>query len=145
MSKNKTMITAEPGKQEVFITREFDAPRELVFKAHTDPQLFAKWIGPRNLVTNLETFEPVSGGRWRFVQKDPGGVRADQIAGDQHVGLLVEHPRQRRGERHQQDAPVVAQARLARIVARHVGFGLRASGFGLRASALALPGLLPLA
>ena len=35
--KNKTIITAKPGKQELFITREFDAPRELVFKAHTDP------------------------------------------------------------------------------------------------------------
>jgi len=33
---NKTTVTAEPGKQELFITREFDAPRELVFKAYTD-------------------------------------------------------------------------------------------------------------
>ena len=73
MSKNKTTITAEPGKQELFVTREFDAPRELVFKAHTDPKLFAKWIGPRGLNTSLETFEPVSGGRWRFVQKDQDG------------------------------------------------------------------------
>jgi len=73
MSKNKTTITAEPGKQELFVTREFDAPRELVFKAHTDPKLFAQWIGPRGLNTSLETFEPVSGGRWRFVQKDQDG------------------------------------------------------------------------
>ena len=36
MSKNKTTITAEPNKQELFISREFDAPRELVFKAYTD-------------------------------------------------------------------------------------------------------------
>jgi len=73
MSKNKTTITAEPGKQELFVTREFDAPRELVFKAHTDPKLFAQWIGPRGLNTSLEIFEPVSGGRWRFVQKDQDG------------------------------------------------------------------------
>ena len=73
MSKNKTTITAEPGKQELFVTREFDAPRDLVFKAHTDPQIFVQWIGPRNLNTNLETFEPVSGGKWRFIQKDPDG------------------------------------------------------------------------
>ena len=73
MSKNKTTITAEPGKQELFVTREFDAPRHLVFQAHTDPQLFAQWIGPRDLNTNLETFEPVSGGRWRFIQKDQEG------------------------------------------------------------------------
>jgi uncharacterized protein YndB with AHSA1/START domain len=73
MSKDKTQITAEPGKQELFITREFDAPPELVFKAHTDPDLFVRWIGPRGLTTTLETFEPVSGGRWRFVQKDKAG------------------------------------------------------------------------
>lgn len=72
-NKNKTTITAEPGKQELFITREFDAPRELVFKAHTDPDLFVQWMGPRGLTTNLETFEPVSGGRWRFIQQDQDG------------------------------------------------------------------------
>ena len=33
--KNQTRITADPGKQEIFIIREFDAPRELVFRAHT--------------------------------------------------------------------------------------------------------------
>jgi uncharacterized protein YndB with AHSA1/START domain len=71
--KNKTVITAEPGKQELFITREFDAPRELVFKAHTDPEIYVRWLGPRDLTTNLETFEPVSGGRWRFIQKDKDG------------------------------------------------------------------------
>jgi uncharacterized protein YndB with AHSA1/START domain len=73
MAKNRTTITAEPGKQELFVTREFDAPRELVFRAHTDPDLFVQWLGPHGLTTNLETFEPVSGGRWRFVQKDADG------------------------------------------------------------------------
>ncbi|HJQ14740.1 MAG TPA: SRPBCC family protein [Anaerolineales bacterium] len=73
MSKNKTTITAEPGKQELFVTREFDAPRRLVFQAHTDPNLFAKWMGPRDLTTNLEAFEPVSGGKWQFIQKDQEG------------------------------------------------------------------------
>ncbi|HLO16020.1 MAG TPA: SRPBCC family protein [Anaerolineales bacterium] len=71
--KNKTTIIAEPGKQELFITREFDAPRELVFKAHTDPELYARWLGPRDLTTRFETFEPVSGGRYRFIQKDKDG------------------------------------------------------------------------
>ena len=72
-TKNQTKVTAEPGKQELFITREFDAPRELVFKAHTDPDLYARWVGPRDLTMTLETFEPVSGGRWRFIQKDKDG------------------------------------------------------------------------
>lgn len=73
MSKNKTKIIAEPGKQEVFIIREFDVPRELVFKAHTDPELFAQWIGPHGMTTNLEAFDPVSGGMYRFVQSAPDG------------------------------------------------------------------------
>ncbi|HLO17067.1 MAG TPA: SRPBCC family protein [Anaerolineales bacterium] len=71
--KNKTVITAEPGKQELFITREFDAPRELVFRAHVDPELYAQWLGPRGLTTRFEIFEPVSGGKYRFIQKDKDG------------------------------------------------------------------------
>ena len=72
-SKNKTTITAEPGGQELFITREFDAPRELVFKAHTDPKLYVQWLGPRGYEMKLETFEPVSGGRYRYIHKDKDG------------------------------------------------------------------------
>ncbi len=73
VSKNKTTIIAEPGKQELFITREFDAPRDLVFRAHTDPEFYAQWLGPRGLTTTFEVFEPVSGGRYRFIQKDKEG------------------------------------------------------------------------
>ena len=72
-SKNKIVVTAEPGKQEVFITREFDAPRELVYKAHTDPNLYAQWLGPRGYEMILETFEPHSGGRYRYIHKDQHG------------------------------------------------------------------------
>jgi uncharacterized protein YndB with AHSA1/START domain len=72
-SKNQTVVTAEPGKQEVFITREFDAPRELVFKAHTDPKLYTQWLGPRGYQMSLETFEPHSGGRYRYIHKDQNG------------------------------------------------------------------------
>lgn len=71
--KNQTTITAEPGKQELFITREFDAPRELVFKAHINPDLYVQWLGPRGYDMTLETFEPYSGGRYRYVQKDKNG------------------------------------------------------------------------
>ncbi len=73
MSKNKTIITAEPGKQELFITREFDAPRDLVFRAFTDPNLFVQWLGPRGYEMMLETFEPKSGGRYRYIHKDKDG------------------------------------------------------------------------
>lgn len=67
MAKNKTIIVAEPGKQELFITREFDAPPELVYRAHTEPEIFAQWLGPNDLSVEFEVFEPVSGGRWRFL------------------------------------------------------------------------------
>ena len=73
MSKNKAIITAEPGKQELFITREFDAPRELVFRAYTDPEIYAQWLGPNGLTTWFEVFEPVSGGKYKFIQKDKDG------------------------------------------------------------------------
>jgi len=73
MSKNKTTITVEPGKQELFITREFDAPRELVYKAHVDPDLYIQWLGPRGYDMVLETFEPHSGGRYRYIHKDKDG------------------------------------------------------------------------
>jgi uncharacterized protein YndB with AHSA1/START domain len=72
-TKNKTTITAEPGKQELFITREFDAPVELVYRAHTDPELYVQWLGPRGYEMVLETFEPYSGGRWRYIHKDEQG------------------------------------------------------------------------
>jgi uncharacterized protein YndB with AHSA1/START domain len=71
--KNKTTITAEPGKQELFITREFDAPCEVIFKAYTDPKLFAQWVGPRDYTMKLETFEPKSGGRYRYIHVDKAG------------------------------------------------------------------------
>src|SRR5947209_19743692 len=73
MSANKTNIFAEPGKQEVVITREFDAPRELVFKALTDPNLLAQWWGPRYLATIVDKMDVRPGGEWRFINRDAEG------------------------------------------------------------------------
>src|SRR5690606_27710671 len=44
-----TNIIAEEGKQELFITREFDLPLELLFKAYEDPKLFEQWMGTKVL------------------------------------------------------------------------------------------------
>ena len=74
MTRNKTRITAEAGKQEFFVTREFDAPRKVVFKAFVDPKLYVQWLGPRNMNMKLEKFEPRPGGMWRYVDKDPSGT-----------------------------------------------------------------------
>ena len=72
-SKNKVTVNAEPGKQELFIIREFDAPRELVYRAHIDPKLYVQWLGPHGYEMILETFEPVSGGKYRYLHKDKQG------------------------------------------------------------------------
>ena len=72
-ARNKTTITAEPGKQELFIIREFDAPPDLVYRAHIDRDLYIQWLGPRGYDMVLETFEPYSGGRWRYVHTDEHG------------------------------------------------------------------------
>src|SRR5271169_1526820 len=70
---NKTKIIAEPGKQEIFIVRELDAPRELVFKAFTDPKLYEQWLGPRRLTTKFEKLESKNGGGYRFINEDEKG------------------------------------------------------------------------
>lgn len=69
---NKTEIIAEPGKQELFIKREFEAPRELVFKAHVDPEIYVKWVGPRDLAMNIEMWEPYDGGSYRYTHERGG-------------------------------------------------------------------------
>jgi uncharacterized protein YndB with AHSA1/START domain len=69
----RTDIRAEPGKQEIIITRIFDAPRNLVFNATIDPKLIIDWLGPRGYKMTIDEFEPKSGGSWRYVQTDTDG------------------------------------------------------------------------
>lgn len=76
--KETTMAKAEyviePGKQELSATCVFDAPRELVFKAYTDPKLFAQWWGPRRYTNHMDKFESRRGGMWRIVQRGEDGT-----------------------------------------------------------------------
>lgn len=69
----KTQIIAEPGVPQVVITREFEAPRDLLFRAHTDPELLVQWLGPRRLTTTIDRFDARDGGRWRYIQSDAAG------------------------------------------------------------------------
>jgi len=71
--QNKTTVTAEPGQLCLTITREFDAPRELVFRAYTDVNAVAKWLGPRELTMRIEKYDARSGGEWRYLQADADG------------------------------------------------------------------------
>jgi len=70
---SKTQITAEPGVPTIVITREYDAPRDLVFRAYTDPELLPRWLGPRDLKLRVEEYDPRDGGRWRYVNIDTDG------------------------------------------------------------------------
>jgi uncharacterized protein YndB with AHSA1/START domain len=54
-------------------TRVFDAPRELVFAAFTDPKHLAAWWGPDGFTTTTSRFEFRKGGVWRFVMHGPDG------------------------------------------------------------------------
>src|SRR6267142_5439400 len=69
----KTEYVIEPGKQELFITRVFDAPRELVWKVFTDPKLVAQWFGPRKYKTTVAKLEARPGGLWRMIKRDESG------------------------------------------------------------------------
>lgn len=73
-SKNKTLVIAEPGKQEFFIVREFDAPRSLVFKAFSDKKLIEEWLGCQQMKVKYEKFEPRAGGSYRYISTMENGM-----------------------------------------------------------------------
>ncbi|WP_104161474.1 SRPBCC family protein [Arthrobacter sp. ZGTC212] len=65
---NPLNLSAPSGEPSMDYSREFDFPVSDVFRAHTDPELFARWIGPQDLTTRIDVFEPRTGGAYRFVQ-----------------------------------------------------------------------------
>lgn len=69
----KTRFTAEPGVPQIIIAREFDAPRELVFRAHTEPDLLERWLGPPELLVVIDRLEARHGGQWRYTHYDSAG------------------------------------------------------------------------
>lgn len=66
--EQKTKIHAEEGKQELLITREFDLPVALLFKAYTDPDLLEQWMG-----TKVQKLENKKHGSYHFETTDPKG------------------------------------------------------------------------
>ncbi len=91
---NKTEIIAEPGKQELFIIREFEAPRELVFKAHTDPEIYIKWVGPRDLTMTIKKWDCRDGGSYHFTHQRGGhkyaffGVNHEVLEPERIIGTF---------------------------------------------------------
>jgi uncharacterized protein YndB with AHSA1/START domain len=71
-ASNKATVTL-PSDTELLITREFDAPKHLVYRAYTSPELIRRWwAGQRGTVTSVEVDLRV-GGRWRYVMEANGG------------------------------------------------------------------------
>ena len=71
--RNNASTVTLPSDRETVMERIFDAPRELVFKAFTEPALIPKWWGQRNTTTTVDKMEVKPGGLWRFVQRDADG------------------------------------------------------------------------
>jgi uncharacterized protein YndB with AHSA1/START domain len=64
---NETRIVADPDVPLVRITREFDAPVDKLFRAHSDPDLFSRWNGPNGVTMTVDHFDCRTGGAYRYV------------------------------------------------------------------------------
>jgi uncharacterized protein YndB with AHSA1/START domain len=69
-----TEIIAEAGVPQIIVLRQFDASPMALFRAYTEPDLLARWLGPTSLTTTVEQLDPRHGGRWRYTQTDGCGV-----------------------------------------------------------------------
>jgi len=69
----ETKIQAPEGVPFIDVSREFDAPRDLVFRAFTDPDLLVQWLGPAKYEMVVDTYDVRAGGSWRFVNRDVDG------------------------------------------------------------------------
>jgi uncharacterized protein YndB with AHSA1/START domain len=61
-------------ERELVLTRVFDAPRELVFRAWTDPKHMARWWGPKHFTNRVEQMDVRPGGAWRIIMCAPDGT-----------------------------------------------------------------------
>jgi uncharacterized protein YndB with AHSA1/START domain len=71
---NKSDSTEAQSDREIVITRVFNAPRELVFKAWTEPEHVAQWWGPKGFTTRITELDLRPGGKWRYVMIGPDGT-----------------------------------------------------------------------
>jgi uncharacterized protein YndB with AHSA1/START domain len=73
-AKHQTEVSAPADLPTIRIVREFDAPPESVYRAWTDPTLFARWIGPNDITTRIDHWDARTGGSWRYT-----ALRGDQV------------------------------------------------------------------
>ena len=69
---HETTIFSDPSVPLVRITREFDAPPEKVFRAHTDPELVVQWLGPNDVHAKIDYWDCRTGGSYRYVMTSEG-------------------------------------------------------------------------
>jgi uncharacterized protein YndB with AHSA1/START domain len=81
---NKVKVIAEKGKQECFIIREFEAPRELVFKAFSDPETFVQFWGSDDSPVKLDYYTFQTGGSYRYRNFDKQGNELCAFSGVIH-------------------------------------------------------------
>lgn len=72
---NPVTVTTPDGVPFIFITREFDAPVEALFRAHREPELIKQWLGPNGYDMDIDYYDFSSGGRYRYVHTNPEGAR----------------------------------------------------------------------
>ena len=65
-------IEADPVVPIIRMTRDFDATPAQLMRAHTDPALFARWVGPAAMETEILDWDATTGGRWRYVARRDG-------------------------------------------------------------------------
>jgi uncharacterized protein YndB with AHSA1/START domain len=70
---NSLTLSVPEGLPFIDFTRDFDAPVEAVFRAHRDPALVAQWLGPNGYEMVVEEYDFRSGGRYRYLHRDPKG------------------------------------------------------------------------
>ncbi|OPG12121.1 SRPBCC family protein [Microbispora sp. GKU 823] len=68
----EAVIEADPRLPVIRVTRDFAATPEQMLRAHTDPALFARWVGPDTTVTRIEHWDARTGGSWRYVSVHDG-------------------------------------------------------------------------
>jgi uncharacterized protein YndB with AHSA1/START domain len=71
-STHETEIIADPDVPLVRISREFDAPVAMVFRAHTDPELVAQWLAPRRHEMRIDHYDCRTGGSYRYLHVSNG-------------------------------------------------------------------------
>lgn len=74
MKTERTLSVTLPGKDEIAITRIFDAPRELVFRTLTEPELIKRWLGPPRMTLEHCEMDLKVGGKFRFEGRHAGGT-----------------------------------------------------------------------